>query len=140
MYVIKNNGRRRLGIPGRPAIILEVGKTAAVNGEQLTEMKRNRTFEHWVQTGVISVNDQQSKDKSEPQAFAPKPEPPLQPPPTRVDYDKRIEEPLPDGVTGSGTELHDVGGGWWSVYVNGFKVTDKNVRKKKAEQIAKEYE
>jgi len=47
---------------------------------------------------------------------------------------------LPEGITGQGTEVHHLGGGWYEVYVNGFKVTDRNVRKDEAKTIAEEYE
>jgi len=53
--------------------------------------------------------------------------------------DKREELVLPDGVTGEGIEVHHKGGGWYEVYVNGFKVTDTNVRKDEANDVAAEY-
>ena len=139
MKVLRNNGSRRLGIPGRPAIILAPGDTAPVTAAQLADMERNRTVSRWLERGVLTVRDSDANDLE--------PAPPVRsaPPRQRVRprvggrTDVREELVLPDGVTGEGVEIHHNGGGWYEVYVNGFKVTDTNVRKDEAEDVAKEY-
>jgi hypothetical protein len=139
MKVLKNNGARRLGIPGRPAIILAPGDTVPVTDAQLADMDRNRTVSRWLERGVLAVRDSNANE--------PDPAPPVRsaPPRPRVRprvggrTDVREELVLPDGVTGEGIEVHHNGGGWYQVYVNGFKVTDSNVRKDEAHEIAAEY-
>lgn len=140
MKVIKNNGTRRLGIPGRPAIILAPGDTAPVTDAQAADMERNRTVSRWLERGVLTVRDSNAKEPIPPV-------PPVRsaPPRQRVRprvggrSDTREELVLPDGVTGEGIEVHHKGGGWYEVYVNGFKVTDTNVRKDEAHEVAAEY-
>ena len=140
MKVLKNSGTRRLGIPGRPAIILAPGETVPVTDDQLESMGDNKTVARWLDRGVLTTED---SDAKQPEA----PVKPLQPaePRQRVRprvgsrADKREELVLPDGVTGEGVEIHHSGGGWYEVYVNGFKVTDSNVRKDEAQEVAAEY-
>jgi hypothetical protein len=139
MKVVKNNGARRLGIPGRPAIILAPGGSAPVTDDQLEDMGRNRTVSRWIERGVLSLVDSNDKEP------APGPLVKSAPPRQRVRpsvggrLDKRVELVLPEGVTGEGIEVHHKGGGWYEVYVNGFKVTDTNVRKDEAQEVAAEY-
>jgi hypothetical protein len=138
MNVLKNNARRRLGIPGRPAIVLAPTEGRRVTDEQLAEMRKNRTVARWLESGVLTI---EADDGTSPQA-------PDQIAPRRnmaaikriQDRDNREEVELPEGVTGEGVELFSPGGGWFEVWVNGFKATDKNVRKSEAEKIAAEYE
>jgi len=139
MKVLRNNGTRRLGIPGRPAIILAPGDTVPVTDAQIAEMGRNRTVSRWLERKVLVVRDGNAND--------PDPVPPVRSatPRQRVRprvggrTDVREELVLPEGVTGEGIEVHHNGGGWYEVYVNGFKVTDSNVRKDEAQDIAAEY-
>jgi len=44
--------------------------------------------------------------------------------------------PKPD----RGVKLESKGGGWWIVYVNGYPVSEKAVRKEEAERMAEEYQ
>jgi hypothetical protein len=136
MKVLRNSGTRRLGIPGRPALILSPGESVPVTESQLDEMGRNRTITRWIDRGVLTVQADDFPD------LAPaKTAPPRQRVRPRVGSrtDKREELVFPDGVTGEGIEIHHKGGGWYEVYVNGFKVTDNNVRKDEATDVAAEY-
>jgi len=141
MKQLTNMGTRRLGIAGRHALILNPRESAQVTDAQVTEMKKNRTTARWLEAGVlvltgddgnIEVHVPIQRQKRSP-AIAVRKIP-------RVDRDKREEAVLPEGVEGEGVEHHHAGGGWWDVYVNGFKVTDRKVRKDEAESIAAEYE
>jgi hypothetical protein len=141
MNVLINKGRRRLGISGRPAIILNAEESVKIDDDQLAEISKNRTVARWIDTGVLAVLsedelDDQAKIKS-------KPTPPQKPRPVRraraIKKDDRKVEPLPDGVTGEGFEIHHSGGGWYQVYVNGFRVTDRAVRKDEAEAMSSDY-
>ena len=130
MKVLRNAGKRRLGIPGRPAIILAPGESAPITDSQLAAMERNKTVARWLDRGVLSVSD---SDGKEPEAKKAKPKP------KRNRRDDREDQVLPEGVTGEGVETHHKGGGWYEVYVNGFKVSDSNIRKDEAESMAAEY-
>ena len=139
MKVLRNSGSRRLGIPGRPAIILAPGDAVPVTESQLAEIKRNRTVTRWMERGVLTVRD---SDAKEPElAKTVQSAPPRQRVRPRVGgrQDKREELVLPDGVSAEGIVVHHKGGGWYEVYVNGFKVTDSNVRKDEAHDVAAEY-
>jgi hypothetical protein len=140
MNVLINKGRRRLGIPGRPAIILDAGANVTLTDEQLESIQENRTVTRWLEVGVLEITDgsalKADKQGQVPRPKTPKPRPAATP---RRD-DERDVEKLPEGVTGDGVEMHHLGGGWWQVFVNGFKVTDRNVRKDEAKSIAAEYE
>jgi len=139
MKVLRNSGARRLGIPGRPAIILSPGEKAPVTDAQLKDMEKNKTVVRWLDRGVLTLLDGDAPEL-EPAPLV-KSAPPRQRVRPRVGgrTDKREELVLPDGVTGEGIETHHKGGGWYEVYVNGFKVTDANVRKDEAEDIVNEY-
>ena len=135
MRKLINKGRRRLGIPGRPAIILEPNESAVVDEVQVSEMRRNRTVARWLEAGVlVLMNDDGVVEIPKPEQ---KTRPGLR---VKKDRDKRVEVVLPEGVSGKGVERNHIGGGWWEVYVNGFKVTDRNIRKDEAKSIAAEYE
>lgn len=142
MKVITNKGRRRLGIPGSPALVLGAEESAKVTDKQVAEFEKNRTTKLWLERGVLVLTDEgedagppDMKPKQRHSSGIVKPGRGIRP-----ERDKREVEELPDGVEGDGVEMHHSGGGWWSVYVNGFKVTDRKVRKDEAESIAKEYE
>ena len=140
MKLLINNGRRRLGITGRPAIILSPGDSVPLSPAQIDEIRRNRTVCKWLGSGVLQLID--SKDVVE-KAHSPvvtpsRPRPHMKMRLKRGDVREKLV--LPKGVTGEGVETHHKGGGWYEVYVNGFKVTDSNVRKDEATEIAAEYE
>jgi hypothetical protein len=141
MKVLKNSGTRRLGIPGRPAIILAPGEVVPVTDDQLDLMRDNRTVARWLDRGVLTTEDSDAKTEAEAPVKPLQPAQPRQRVRPRVGSraDKREELVLPDGVTGEGIEVHHKGGGWYEVYVNGFKVTDTNVRKDEAQDVAAEY-
>jgi hypothetical protein len=138
MKKLTNKGTRRLGIPGRPALILDPDQSAHIDASQLETMQRNKTVSRWLEKGVLILTDDDGKTVKPPkldQRLIPKTG--VKRPPKR---DERKELVLPKGVKGKGTELHHLGGGWWQVYVNGFQVTDRNVRKDEAKTIADEYQ
>ena len=118
MNTLTNTGRRRLGLPGRPAIVLDPGQTVEISDGQLKAIMANSTSARWVNSGVLSLNGGVVKVDTVTAA-------------TKLD--------IPEKLTGSGVELYDRGGGWWDIYVNGFKVLDKSVRRAKAEELAEEY-
>lgn len=124
MTTLKNNGRRRLGIASNPAIVLDPGQSVEISTAQKEDLRTNRTAKRWLQEGILSLDG----------------EDPVKEHKTDLERSEKESEQLPEGVKGEGVELHHEGGGWWSVYVNGFKVTDTTVRKSEAQEIAKEYE
>ncbi len=141
MTKLTNKGARRLGVPGRPAIILDPAQSVSITDAQLQDIRKNRTVARWLESGVLVLGDQPVKvevDVKQLKSAAPKKRPVQQPRP--ISQDKREVVDLPDGVTGDGVEKHHAGGGWWDVYVNGFKVTDRKVRKDEAGSIAAEYD
>ena len=119
---LTNNARRRLGIPGRSAIILTPNQSIEITKARLDEMKQNRTVANWFQSGILTVDDVHKVEVE----TKPKPE---------VETKPKPEAPAED----QGVEVRHVGGGWFEVWVNGFQVTDTNVRKAKAREIAAEY-
>lgn len=141
MKRIINNGRRRLGISGRPAIILNPNESREIDDYQLDEIRKNRTVANWIEAGILTVSDGDEKIEAtatvKPKKATIVHSKSIRPGAPR---DERQAEPLPDGIEGEGIETHHLGGGWYQVYVNGFKVTDRNVRKDEAKEIASEYE
>jgi len=135
MKLLINKGRRRLGIPGRPAIILDPNQSVEINEARQDDLTRNRTVARWLETGMLVITDDGNPQKPTPIVT-----PRRQAVTAREKRDQREEIVLPEGITGQGTEVHHLGGGWYEVYVNGFKVTDRNVRKDEAKTIAAEYE
>lgn len=144
MKVLTNKGPRRLGVPGRPALVLDMGKGTAISDRQLAEIQKNRTVARWLQSGILVVTESEDGPDAEPIKITP--------PVARVapkgrsgvrvarGHDTREPLVLPEGIEGKGTELHYVGGGWYELYVNGFKVSDRSIRKDEAEAMAAEYE
>ncbi len=134
MQVLTNKGKRRLGVPGRPAIILDANQGVPITESQLELIQKNRTVCRWLESGILVITEDGEvapvvvKTKSVSKKR------------DRISTAPRETLVLPKGVIGEGIELHHVGGGWWEVYVNGFKATDKNVRKDEAESMATEYE
>ena len=135
MKVLINKGRRRLGIPGRPAIILDPNQSVEITEARQDEISRNRTVARWLETGTLIITD--DGKPQEPKAIVTARRSAIT---TKAKRDQREEIVLPEGVTGKQVETHHLGGGWYEVYVNGFKVTDRNVRKDEAKTIAEEYE
>jgi hypothetical protein len=140
MKRIINHGRRRLGISGRPAIILGPNESQEITEQQEQALRENRTNANWLQNGVIEIVDGDAPIE---------PKPMIKPERQKVvsattrpgtPRDERQDEPLPEGLTGEDVEMHHLGGGWYQVYVNGFKATDRNVRKAEAEEITKDYQ
>lgn len=139
MKTLTNTGRRRLGIPGRPALILNPNQGEPVTDEQIETFCKNRTVVRWLDSGVLKLTDGTEEVEVEHVKVAPKPQrrSGLR---KQLKRDARTPVKLPEGVEGEGVEKHHAGGGWWNVYVNGFQVTDRKVRKDEAESIAAEYE
>jgi hypothetical protein len=136
MKRIRNTARRRLGIAGRPAIILAPNESEEITDERLEKIQQNKTVAKWFDAGVLEIID--GEEAPAPKRIKPQ-KPTVIPAVKGRKPDERKEEPLPEGLTGEGVELQR-NGGWFQVYVNGFKVTDRNVRKDEAERIASEYE
>ena len=134
MKSLVSKAARRLGIPGRPALIISPGERVPVGKKQIESMQRNSTVSRWLQHGLLVIVDSDGKELEPPKRVRP-PSTGL----TRSKDDKRTETPLPEGLTGEGAEMLHTGSGWWQVYVNGFQVTTKKVRKEEAESIAAEY-
>ena len=137
MKALRNNGKRRLGVPGRPAIILAPGESQPITDEQLKEIKRNRTVVRWLDRGVLQVLKAGDVVKTPPGVKKATPKPGRR---RAVDRGKREKQVLPEGVTGDGVEIHSKGGGWYELWVHGFKVTDRSVRKDEVEAMVKDYE
>jgi hypothetical protein len=136
MKVIINNGRRRLGVPSRPALILNPKESAPITDVQIEQLLAQRTASRWLESGVLEIKDSAEAEAPAMVKVAERPKVVRK----YKDRDERKPEELPDGVTGEGVETHHLGGGWYCVFVNGFRVTDSNVRKDAAETIASEYE
>jgi hypothetical protein len=138
MKKLTNKGSRRLGIPGRPALILDPNQSAHIDAAQLEVIRQNKTVSRWLEKGVLVLTDDEGNTVKPPKLD------PRLIPKTGIKHhrkrDERKEVVLPKGVEGKGTELHHLGGGWYQIYVNGFQVTDRNVRKDEAKTIAGEYE
>lgn len=130
MKKLINQARRRLGVPGSPAIVMAPGESVAITDSRVAALQKNRMVSRWLEVGVLAIMDDDGNElKLKSESPAPKPK-------------KAVpkEAVLPDGLTGEGAELHHLGGGWYQVYVNGFKVTDSNVRKDRAKELSAEYE
>jgi hypothetical protein len=136
MTILTNSGTRRLGVPGRPALIIDAGQGISVTDEQLEVIKKSSTAARWLESGVLTLSDKSVEAEHTLKKVAPQPKSKRKP----VDRDKREEVKLPEGITGDGVEKYHAGGGWWKVYVNGFEVTDRTVRKDEAASIAAEYD
>lgn len=134
MKVLVNNCSRRLGIPGRPAIILAAKESVSINDNQVEAMKQNRTVSRWLERGVLSIRDHDGKEDEHVKVI------PNKRAGVRGRRDDREKLVLPEGVTGEGVETHEKGGGWYDLYVNGFKATTKSVRKDEVNAMAAEYE
>lgn len=137
-HKVTNNGGRRIGVPVRQAFILAPGESRDITDGELAQMENNRTISRWLETGILSVASELGeapREKREVKQPESKPQAkPTQPPKAEG------QEPLPEGITGVGVEYEHHGGGWYSLWVNGFCVTDKRVRKTEAEVMARDYE
>ena len=138
---IINKAKRRLGIPGRRALLLDPGQSELISEKQLEEMKKNRTVARWIQSGVLLISEDGSPAQGK-IVNAKQQQVKVYPGERKVPVHPRDTNPapnLPDGIKGKGAEFNHLGGGWWEVYINGFKVTDKNVRRQEADSIAADY-
>lgn len=120
MKTITNKAQRRLGLPGRPALILNPGESKEITDQDFELITSNRTAARWIERGIIDVGGKVKETKPQEQT--------------------REKEVIPEGLTGKGFEILNEGGGWYSAWVNGFKVTDKKVRKADAEALEADYE
>ena len=131
MKKLINQARRRLGVPGSPAIVMAPGEAVAITASQVAALQKNRMVSRWLDVGTLAIVDEDGTvEKPKPKAKTG----------IKTVKDQRKPVELPEGLTGEGTELQHLGGGWYQVYVNGFKVTDSNVRKDRAKEISAEYE
>lgn len=128
MTTITNGGKRRLGLSGRPSIVLDAGETQEISATQFHSLRENKTTMRWMDSGLLTVQDPPEKHDDSKLVLK-------KPAVKQEEY----KDELPQGITGVGVELHKVGRGWYTVYVNGFAVTDGKVRKDEAESIALEY-
>ena len=120
MKTVTNNAKRRLGLPGRPALLLNPGESKTIEDSQVAEIETSNIAKGWIRSGLVSISDgAETEEKSE---------------------DPKSDQDLPEGLTGKGFEIFNEGSGWYSAWVNGFKVTDSKVRKKAAEALRKEYD
>ncbi|MGH8034021.1 MAG: hypothetical protein ACREO9_02260 [Lysobacterales bacterium] len=105
---------------------MDIGETLNISPAQYFAMCESKIACRWVETGVLLVTDA--------------PQPWKQPELKRPAVEDQVNaNQLPAELTGEGVEQFHTGGGWWDVYVNGFKVTIEKVRKAEAQQIAEEY-
>ena len=109
--IIKNTSNRDRCIPMQPSVILAPQETREVSRSELVRLDGYPMFRNWVHMGHITVIGDEVV-ASEPEA----------------------EEVIEDGVS-----IEDHGNGWYSVHVNGFKVTDVKVREDEAQRIAADY-
>lgn len=136
MTTITNNSKRRLGLSGRPSLVLRPGETSEeITAGRFTSFCNNKTTVRWIASGLLTVNDPPEgvvdlPDLSKPSEVKGKSD----------TKEVKDELELPEGITGEGKELHQVSRGQYDVYINGFKVTDETVSKKKAGEIMDEYE
>lgn len=145
-HKVTNNAGRRIGLPIRQAFTLDPGETREVTDGQLSEMESNKTTSRWMDSGVLTVDSEQPRPPKKAKASPgddPPPEALTKPEKGGKTQTKAEEEPaeeLPEGITGEGIEYEQYPGGWYHLWVNGFRVTqDNKVRKAEAEHMAKEY-
>lgn len=136
MTTVTNNGKRRLGIAGRPSIILDPGQTSEpLSAERYQSILSNRVNARWIEAGILLV-----KGADAPAPKASKEEAPKETGKGKKEKLVALPDDFPEDLTGEGVELHHTGGGWYDVYVNTFKVTsDQKVKKARALEIAAEY-
>lgn len=127
MKKLMNTGRRPLGLSGSPSVVLRANVPVEVSDQQFEQFMANRTVSRWINSGLISVDGEKAA------VDVPKPT-------EKVATKERPEPEIPDGLTGKGPEKHHLGGGWYEGYVNGVKVTDRNMRKAEIESVLSEYE
>lgn len=132
-HTVTNNGRRRIGVPVRQAFVLAVGETREITDKELAELESNNTAVRWIASGILSVRKGKASAKKAVEPDAPTKEEPEESPSDNL-------QDLPEGLTGEGIEYEVFGGGWCHLWVNGFRVTDKKVRKSEAEEMAADYE
>ena len=121
MKLVNTSKRARSINTGFEFLVLEPGEEYPVTAADLAEMRRHTMFATWVQRGHLTIKDGEAKK------------------PLPVAVEERKGPELPEGLSGKGTELHDEGGGWFTVWHEGMPCTDEKVRKDRAEEIAKDY-
>lgn len=126
MKTVTNNANRRLGLPGRPALLLNPGESKTIEDSQVAEIEGNKTAAQWIKRGTVSISDAGKAKKKSAQ--------------TESKSDSSEKKDLPDGLTGEGFEPFHHGGGYYSVYVNGFEVTDSKIKKAAVEELRKDYD
>lgn len=127
---LTNKAGRALGLPGAfLSLVVEPGETIEITQTQLEEFKGNATVNRWLNSGTLQLGDV--------------PPAPAHGPVIEDEVEWREPEntaDVPDYVPEDGVYVHHLGGGFYEVWVNQFKVTDENVRgKPAAEAIAAEY-
>lgn len=131
MIRLINKSGRALGLPCAryPSIILEMDEEKVITDQHFDEVKVNKTVTRWINDGFVLVQQlsDPKPDGLTVTVLKPKPETPVM---AGVDDDYRPAQ----------VKCISAGGGWWHVYVNDEKVTDKAVRKAEAEKIATEYD
>lgn len=131
-HILTSNAGRRIGIPVRQAFVLNPGESREITDKQLEELQTNKTARRWLDRSILIIDGSEEALKE----VATK---------TSKKKPQEKEEPapklnLPDGITGVGKEYEHHGGGWYSLWINGECATDGKVRKKEAEEMAKDYE
>ena len=116
-----NASRRPRGIPLDEFVTLPAGGEVDINEYQLSQLQKRPMVRNWMQAGVLLVQQGDAAPEKGPVK------------------EVRRGPDLPEGITGTGIEHEDLGGGWTHLWVNGFKCTDKAVRKKQAEKMALDY-
>ena len=138
MTKITNNGKRRLGLSGRPSLIIDAGQSVEVSNAQYKSFIESGIVARWFASGLLTVDGEVEigighqvvgTDLWSKQVPAES---------TESEVDQHSVA-LPEGIKSEGVELYHAGGGWWEVYVNGFLVTNVKVRKAEAEKIAEDY-
>ena len=119
-----NCSKRERGIPyPEETKRLGPGEEMPIDIVQYDHLLSHPMAQAWLQQGLIKI---ERGDAAEPEPAA--------------HSDERDHDPLPEGLTGQGTEIHDHGGGWFSVYHEGMPCTDVKIREEQAKAIAAEYE
>jgi hypothetical protein len=114
MYTLINRGSREYGLPGNThfeTVVLSLSKTVEVTDEHFAALRVYPDTARLLASGTILAEHTP---------------------------DEPYEEP-PSAPIGE-VEMFHQGGGWWHVYVGDVCVTDKKVKKARAEEIMAEYD
>jgi len=121
MIRLINKAERGLGLPGLrfPAISLEKnGGEEVITDEHFDELSANKTVASWIAAGFVLIQK-------------------IGEPKSKPGTEKDVEK---DDLRPAQVKTVNTGNGWWHVYVNDEKVTDKAVRKAAAKKIAAGYD